>query len=62
MKNFTELLDERDEALNFYLDVCSDPESSDEEVVTARENLIALDEELDRIEWSHYEQSMGGEE
>lgn len=62
MKSFTELLNDRDDALNFYLDICSDPESSQEDIVTARENLIALDDELDKIEWHHHMMSMGGEE
>ena len=62
MKSFVELLNERDEAMNFYLDVCSDPESSQEDIVTARENLIALDDELDCIEMENYMmQMMGGE-
>lgn len=62
MKSFVELLDEQEKSLNFYLDVCSDPNSSEEDIVTAREHMIALTDELDRIEMENYMmQMMGGE-
>jgi hypothetical protein len=61
MKSFAELLDEQEKSLNFYLDVCSDPNSSEEDIVTAREHMIALTDERDRIEMEHYMMQMGGE-
>jgi len=61
MKSFAELLNEQEKSLNFYLDVCSDPNSSEEDIVTAREHMIALTDERDRIEMEHYMMQMGGE-
>ena len=61
MKSFAELLNEQEKALNFYLDVCSDPNSSEEDIVTAREQMIARTDELDHIEMEHYMMQMGGE-
>ena len=62
MKSFAELLNGYEKSLNFYLDVCSDPNSSEEDIVTARERTIALKDKVDRIEMEDYMmQMMGGE-